>query len=179
MTTSPTLAKTVNDRAVMMIMTGALSDLDFTGAGHVVHCSNREEKDLSQRRNSAILIRVEHDGMQLTAAGAEFILENLDGCMSKHDQRALHDFERASYVAYQAEREVIEQHTDAVKQAAHDVAYALVNHADDYKAQSIAFQASHDVLADARAALTDDGYRRVVRAFHAHREEQRNEMRAR
>jgi hypothetical protein len=173
MTTSPTLSKTVNTRAVVELMTGAVGDLAFNRAGHICHRND------DMVINSAVLVRINGGDMLLTAEGADFILENLDGSMSKHDEKALRDFTDASWKAYQAERLVIDQHTDAAKQAAHDVAYALVNHPKDYAAQSLAFQASHDVLADACAALTDAGYRRVVRAFHAHRDEQRDEMRAR
>jgi hypothetical protein len=173
MTTSPTLSKTVNTRAVLELMTGAVGDLAFNRAGHICHRND------DMVINSAVLVRISGGDMLLTAEGADFILENLDGCMSKHDQKALRNFTDASWRAYQAERDIIDQHTDAAKQAAHDAAYALVNHAKDYDAQIVAYKASHSVLAAACAALTDDGYRRVVRAFHAHRDEQRAEMLAR
>jgi hypothetical protein len=163
MTTSPTLARTVNDRAVLAIITGARSDLDFTAGGHIIHCGNREEKDLSLRLNSPILIRVEHDAMHLTAEGADFILENLDGCMSKHDMKALRDFERASWKAYQAERLVIDQHIQAAVDAADLVAES--QDGGSYDTQKAAFDVVDAVLLAAESALTQAGFRQVRAAY--------------
>jgi len=163
MTTSPTLAKTVNDRAVLAIITGARSDLDFTKGGHIVHCSNREENDLSKRLNGSILIRVEYDAMNLTAEGADFILENLDGCMSKHDMKALRDFERASWKAYQQERLVIDQHIQAAVDAADMVAES--QDGGSYEDQKAAFDVINAVLKNAEDVLTEAGLRQVRTAY--------------
>jgi hypothetical protein len=163
MTTSPTLSKTVNDRAVLAIITGARSDLDFTGAGHIVHCSNREERDLSQRLNGPVLIRVEHDAMHLTAEGADFILENLDGCVSKHDVKALQDFSHSSWKAYQAERLVIDQHIQDAVDAADLV--AVSQDGGSYDTQKAAFDVVDVVLKNAEAVLTQAGFRQVRAAY--------------
>lgn len=83
----PRLAPACNARIVHVLIHGACGDLAFDAAGHVRYGWDAEKDCRTVDGVGPVLVKNLRDALVITEAGLEWILENLQGCMTKNDER--------------------------------------------------------------------------------------------
>jgi hypothetical protein len=81
--------QTQHNRIATALIYGAKGDLAFDDHGNIRY---GWDSSIDQRvvfGVGPILLKNTREGFQVTGEGANWILENLQGCVSKHDERAL------------------------------------------------------------------------------------------
>jgi hypothetical protein len=84
----PRLAPACNARIVQVLVHGAKGDLAFDVAGDIRYGWDAERDCRTAAGVGPVLVKNTRDALVITEAGLEWILENLQGCMTKNDERA-------------------------------------------------------------------------------------------
>ena len=86
------LTKLQNARIAHVLLVGARGDLALDGNGDLRYGWDAEKDCLVAKGTGPKLARLTLDGWIVTEAGLEFILENLQDCLTKSDERAAFAF---------------------------------------------------------------------------------------